>query len=382
MLFKLSNLSQPKSQYRWAFISLGFLLFALMFILDIFARTAVFPLIFYMLPVIYFGWFLGNKWGYSATVFSVFLWLAADIVSGVTYPRIILHFGNTLTRCAAFGIVAFLVLKLREEFQREKEANEKLKQRNAEIIKLAQVKSDFAAMTSHELRTPLAVVRESINVVADELASGFSEEQKMYLDMAKRNIERLKRLTDDVLDFHKMETGRYVFRAKLGNINKLILDMAAFHAPLAKRKGLDLKCELDEKVPMVIFDSDKIAQVLTNLLNNALKFTVKGEIVIGSKLIQDTVEIYVRDTGRGLSQADIKRLFKPFEQIIPKGEGRSEGTGLGLAISKDIIEHHGGSISVESKEGIGTTIHFSLPLNSKLSETIHEGGKNENSAHH
>lgn len=236
------------------------------------------------------------------------------------------------------------------------------KKMEEKIKRLLQIKTDFTNMVSHELRTPLVAIRESNNIVCEGAAGPVNAEQKSYLEMVKRNVERLSRLIDGILDFSQLETGKKELRMAEGDINDLIAEVVRFQKPVASQKGLGLTCELDSKIPKIKFDPDSISQVLTNLISNAVKFTEKGEITIRSRLEADQIRVSVRDTGVGIAPGDAERLFQPFEQITGRGGQRPEGTGLGLAICKEIVEHHQGKIGIESEVGKGTVVWFSLPL--------------------
>ncbi|MBN1688550.1 MAG: PAS domain-containing sensor histidine kinase [Candidatus Omnitrophica bacterium] len=260
------------------------------------------------------------------------------------------------------------VTKQREDEKKLKQLNVVLEKRgleleraNEENKKLLKLKADFTAAVSHELRTPLTAIKESINIVYQG-ASGVMEEQKMFLEMAKRNVERLGRLVDNVLDFSKLESGKRKFIMVQSNINELIHEGGALYGVLATRKGLKIRYELQPEIPEIRFDYDSILQVLTNILSNALKFTEQGEIVICSKLLDGEIEVSVRDTGTGIRKKDMKMLFQPFEQVVSEGGKKAEGTGLGLTISKQIVEQHQGKISIDSTSGKGTLVRFTLPL--------------------
>lgn len=238
---------------------------------------------------------------------------------------------------------------------------QQLEQTNEEIKQLLRVKTDFAARVSHELRTPLSAIKESINIVYKGSPAAM-EEQKVFLEMAQRNIERLGRLVDNILDFSKLEAGKRNFSMVKGSINEMIHDAADLYGILAAQKGLKINCELQLGIPEMSFDYDAVFQVLTNLLSNALKFTENGEIVVSSQLQADAVVISVHDTGIGIEKKDLKRLFQPFEQIVSAEGKRTEGAGLGLNISRQIVEQHQGKMWADSIIGQGTCLQFSLPL--------------------
>ena len=233
------------------------------------------------------------------------------------------------------------------------------KQKLEEALK---VKSDFTSMVSHELRTPLTAIKEGIAIVLDGTAGAIGDEQKEFLEVAKRNVDRLARLINDILDFQKLEAGKIEFHRQENDINELVREVKKGMAPLAKQKGLDFTLRLDEAMPKIVFDHDRIFQVLTNLVNNAVKFTEKGSITIITGQSDNIVRVSVQDTGPGIAKEDIPRLFQRFGQLKAGVERKTGSSGLGLAISKDIIEHHQGKIWAESKPGEGVIFHFVLPI--------------------
>ncbi len=235
-----------------------------------------------------------------------------------------------------------------------KEAEEKLK----ETMKM---KSEFISTVSHELRTPLTAIKEGIALVVDGLAGDINDEQKELLGISKKNVDRLARLINDVLDFQKIESGRMKFNMQPNDINKIVEDVYKVMVSATKNTGVDLLLELNKDLPKARFDNDKIIQVLTNLVNNAIKFTEKGNITIKTGEKNGTIRVLVSDTGCGIKKEDLPRVFNRFEQLATGGERKTGGTGLGLAIAKEIIEKHKGKIWVESEFGKGSEFIFALP---------------------
>lgn len=229
--------------------------------------------------------------------------------------------------------------------------------------RIEQLKNDFISTVSHELRTPLTAIKEGIGIVLDGSAGSVNEEQKDFLDTAKRNVDRLARLINDVLDLQKLQAGRTELSCKDENIAELINEVKVTMQPLTKNKGLELNAECQSDIKLVSLDKDKITQVLINLVNNAIKFTEKGKItILVSKEFDNMIQIGVTDTGIGISPQDIDKLFKTFVQVAPEPYRKTGSTGLGLAISKEIIRLHGGKIWVKSEVGKGSTFYFVLPL--------------------
>jgi len=227
----------------------------------------------------------------------------------------------------------------------------------------ARVKSEFTSMVSHELRTPLTVIKESVSIVYDGVAGAINADQKDFLETAKRNVDRLGRLINGVLDYQKLESQHVEFKMVEQDINKVIAETGqSFELPL-KSKGLELRLQLKPDLPHLKFDTDKIIQVLINLTNNAMKFTEKGTITLASEMIgSNAVKVSVSDQGMGIKKEDLGKLFQSFSQISTGTGRQTGGTGLGLAISKKIIENHKGQMQVDSVYGQGSTFYFILPI--------------------
>jgi two-component system sensor histidine kinase/response regulator len=230
------------------------------------------------------------------------------------------------------------------------------------VKEATEAKSKFTSMVSHELRSPLTVIKESINVVLEGLLGSVTPEQKDILDTAKSNADRLGRLINNVLDFQKIEAGKLSLNIKECDMNEIVLATSKGMNFLAEEKGMSFTVNVDDSIPRTKFDKDKIIQVLTNLLSNAVKFTEKGSISITTKREDDVMHVMVEDTGLGIQATDMPKLFQAFGQLSGGLEKNRGGTGLGLAISKEIIQAHNGKIWAESKLGIGSTFHFTLPI--------------------
>ncbi len=236
------------------------------------------------------------------------------------------------------------------------------KKRVEVLASTAETKSRFASMVSHELRSPMAVIKEALDIVLEGMVGSINDEQKNVLDMAKTNITRLGRLINNVLDFQKVESGKMEFDIQENDLKEVMREVHESMSVLAKRAGLNLAMELDEGLPILKFDRDRIIQVLTNLVSNAVKNTEKGGVTIAAKKEADVVHLSVQDAGRGIPAQDIGKLFHAFEQVDSLRSKPKGGTGLGLAISKEIVLAHHGKIWAESEVGKGSTFHVTLPL--------------------
>ncbi|MCU0665496.1 MAG: ATP-binding protein [Candidatus Omnitrophica bacterium] len=242
------------------------------------------------------------------------------------------------------------------------EAKDKMEKYSQDLEKALHVKSDFISVVSHELRTPLTAIKEGIALVQDLTLGPLNDEQKEFLDIARKNMDRLARLINEVLDFQKLDAGAMVFKIKEGNLNSLVSEVVQAMRPLIEAKNLTLEMSLEEALPDIKIDRDKIIQVLTNLMNNALKFTQQGGITVCTGRHGNVEIVSVRDTGPGIKEEDKDRLFQMFSQLESPNERKVGGTGLGLAIAKKIIEIHRGKIWVESTYGQGATFSFLLPI--------------------
>ena len=268
-----------------------------------------------------------------------------------------------------------LEMQVEERTRKLSKANELLKKEIVErkkteekIKKAMEIKSQFVSTVSHELRTPLTALKEGIRLVVQEKTGKVNDEQKEFLNLAKRNVDRLARLINDVLDFQKLEAGRMNFNFYENDINGVVKDVYDTMAPAIKCTELDFRLKLEDNLPKVKFDVDKIIQVITNMVSNASKFTEKGGITLTTCRRENVIQVSVSDTGCGIRKEDLPRVFHEFEQLDQGGDRKTGGAGLGLAISKAIIEQHRGKICVESEYAKGTTFHFVLPIKERRSK--------------
>lgn len=229
------------------------------------------------------------------------------------------------------------------------------------MTEAADMKSEFTSIVSHELRTPLSVIKEAVAIVAEGMAGPLNKQQSDFLATAKRNIDRLGRLINDVLDFQKLEAMKVKFRFEKNDLNELVQEVVSGYGLTARSKGLAIETRLQVGLEPIVFDRDRITQVLSNLINNAVKFTDQGHIWLETRLEGGSVRVSVQDEGGGVKPEDLNKLFKSFSQLS-NGKGATGGTGLGLAISKKIIDAHRGQIGVISDYGRGSTFFFTLPL--------------------
>ncbi len=241
---------------------------------------------------------------------------------------------------------------------------EEIELANKKLKVMYEVQKEFTSTVSHELRTPLASIKTAIDLVVKKVIGEVNSEQEEVLGRAKKNVDRLKRLIDDILDLTKIESGKQQMNFVMHDIHRVIQEVADSQKDVAQNRGLYIKTELDQQIPKIPFDNDRLIQVLSNLLGNALKFTKQGGIIIKTqdKSQENHIVVSIIDTGKGIAEEDLTKLFLKFQQIESAHENEEGGTGLGLAICKEIVTRHGGKIWVESKLGEGTTCSFILPI--------------------
>jgi PAS domain S-box-containing protein len=229
---------------------------------------------------------------------------------------------------------------------------------------LDRLKATFVANVSHELRTPLIAIDKSISLILSKSTGPLTGEQTQFLTIAERNLKRLSRLINDLLDLSKLEAGKMVITKSLASLSTVINDAVDGVKNWADAKGIALHTDIAPDLPAVNMDADKIVQVLTNLIGNSIKFTPEGKSVTVSAARggAEELRVSVKDEGIGIPQEHLSKVFDKFFQVGERLATDIHGTGIGLAISKEIVELHGGSIWVESEHGNGATFTFTLPL--------------------
>ena len=230
-------------------------------------------------------------------------------------------------------------------------------------IEEIEMKNDFISNVSHELRTPLTSIKGSVANLLDGITGDLNESQREYLTIINNESDRLVRLINDLLDLNKLEARSIKFLPKKVEYMSIVSQVVSCLQDLAHEKGLCLELEWAKTEMYILADRDKINQVLVNLINNAIKFTGQGGImiVIGNSDNQ-TITTRIIDTGIGIPNEEVDKVFDKFYQIGKPTGDKNKGTGLGLAITKNLIEIHGGQIWVESEVGKGSEFCFTLPV--------------------
>jgi len=247
-------------------------------------------------------------------------------------------------------------------FQEIQEKNQQLEVANQKLTDLDRLKSDFVSNVSHELRTPLTAIKGAVDLVLREVPGPLTEKQIHYLTRVRSNTQHLAGLINDLLDLSKIEEGKIGLQAERVSLGGLVHEVLETLRPIAAEKSIELAVTLEPSV-LVWADRDKVTQILTNLIGNAIKFTpVHGNVKVSSMSKGDGyIRLSVSDTGPGILADEHERIFNKFYQIAENGGPKPKGTGLGLAISRTLVELHGGKIWVDSEPGHGSTFYFTLP---------------------
>lgn len=229
--------------------------------------------------------------------------------------------------------------------------------------RLETMRRDFVANVSHELRTPLTLIQGYAEALGEGLATGEEARQEM-VGIIRDETNRLQRLVNDLLDLAKMQSGN--LQLTTGPLNIPVLLKRAIHPfkPLARERNVELKLQAGSGLPSIVGDEDRLAQVLINLLDNAMRYTPEGgSIELGAASKGQGIEIRVRDSGSGIPPEEMPYIFERFFKVDKSRRRGTAGTGLGLAIAKSIIQAHGGTIRAESEPGKGTVFLILLPGN-------------------
>jgi signal transduction histidine kinase len=235
-------------------------------------------------------------------------------------------------------------------------------QKGRELEIASQHKSQFLANMSHELRTPLNAILGYTELIVDGIYGEVPGKIRDVMERVQKSGRHLLALINDVLDLSKIEAGQLVLSLKDYSFRDMVHTVISATESLAAEKGLNLKLEVEADLPVALGDERRIAQVLLNLLGNAIKFTEKGELRVGAARSDGMFIVSVTDTGPGIAEFEQQRIFEEFQQVDSSSTRSKGGTGLGLAIAKRIVEMHGGKLWVESVLGRGSTFFFSIPV--------------------
>ena len=258
---------------------------------------------------------------------------------------------------------------------------------NHKLEKLERLKSEFISIVSHELRTPLTSIKNSLDILMSGRGGEITPAADKFLSMAMRNVQRLSGIINDLLDLSKIEAGKMDFNFAPVNINTVIDYVKSALSEVAKSKGLTIITDTPDNLPEITADSQRLEQVLTNLVSNAIKFTPENKTIkISSSIVNSKdlkineyfkdsinlaegnyIEVCVEDEGIGIAQKDLLHAFDKFAQIENSLSRKAGGTGLGLPIAKQLLEAHHGAIWCDSELNKGSKFYFVIPVTNILS---------------
>lgn len=371
---------RQKVQHRWmegmVLVFIALVIFQIIFIKD-------YPIEYMLLPLLVWVVFRFGQWAATLLLLigSVIAIFATANNSG---PFIHSNITESLILLQSFvGVFSLTTLTLSAVICENEQAKKRLETANLQLQHLDRLKDEFLANTSHELRTPL----NGIIGIAESLIDGVTGElpipTRANLAMISSSGRRLSNLVNDLLDFSKLKHKTLNLQLKPIDLRSLMEIVFTLSLPLVGNKNLKLVNNLSRDLPAVIADENRLQQILHNLIGNAIKFTEAGTIEISAQRISgDTtlknlssiphLEITISDTGIGIAEDKLERIFESFEQAEGSTERLYGGTGVGLTISKQLVELHGGQIWVKSRLGEGSKFSFTLPLSSEKVENSSE----------
>jgi two-component system sensor histidine kinase ChiS len=262
---------------------------------------------------------------------------------------------------ASLGILIFIIVNYYVLARRQANELSNVENISAKLKSLNDLKDDFLAITSHELKTPLNGIIGLTEGIVNNKEAGLDLELREDLFLVNSSARRLSNLVNDMMTFSKLKNNEIILHSKPVNINNVVKMVMKFSQISLKNKKVTFTNLIDENAPYVFGDEDRIQQILYNLLSNAIKFTHEGEITLSYSVRNSFAQIYVTDTGIGIPEQKLHKIFNRYEQV----EGISEkygGTGIGLYVTKELIEKQGGTIKVSSVIGEGSEFIFTLPL--------------------
>jgi two-component system phosphate regulon sensor histidine kinase PhoR len=236
----------------------------------------------------------------------------------------------------------------------------------SEMRRLERSRQELVANISHELRTPLTNIKALVETLLDGAIDDPSV-SRGFLEKVEVEVDGLSQLVRELLELSLIESGQAPLEMQDTQVADIVYDVASRLHAQARRASIDLQVQIQDDIPAIKADGRRIQQVLVNLVHNAVKFTpAGGSITVGAEVRDRTVHVWVADTGIGIPDEDLPRIF---ERLYKVDRSRSSGgTGLGLAIAKHIVKAHGGEIWAESQQGKGSVFHFTIPITQEVSD--------------
>ncbi|MCP5492272.1 MAG: sensor histidine kinase [Chlamydiales bacterium] len=262
------------------------------------------------------------------------------------------------------GALAQSFMRMVGELKASTTSINRLNQEVEERKKSEQAKTELISRVSHELRTPMTPIKSGLEILLST-QENLTAQQKELLGIINENSSRLLELINEMLMSEQMDEGKATFKFAQCDIGSLVHKTIDARLDSANKKGLSVERHVDQGLPLIFCDEDKIENVMLNLLDNAIKYTEKGQIEITCKQVDDKIEIAVKDTGVGISKEDQEKLFQKFRELQTRTSQKSQGFGVRLAIGSKVVEAHGGKLWVSSQPGQGSTFYIALPIKKK-----------------
>ena len=305
-------------------------------------------------------------------LWSVAVVSPATEVEEITHPALLKHtvlvlFSASIALLGGFSLILLLTswnrslkLEVHNKTYELKQSNEFLEKANQKLKELDGLKSDFVSMVSHELKMPLAAIKTSTELLKDADENELIDKDEL-IEKILRNVDRQTRMVNDQLDLSRIESGMMNFKKEEVDLHEVISTSIETVEKTAYDLGIGIYTSIPEHLPGITGNKDALVSVFVNLLNNSLKFTPwGGRIDIDIVELDQYIQATVKDNGIGLGTDDIEKIFEKFYRVGNDIYNNTKGTGLGLTIAKGIVEGHGGTIEVESKEGKGITFTFTI----------------------
>jgi signal transduction histidine kinase len=297
----------------------------------------------------------------SAVILASFYFLGVNSLldqANHTVKAIIIVIGFTI-------MVTHVMLTyfIRSVFQSLQKTKKELDQKNDELKKIDEAKTEFVAMVTHELKTPMVPIVGYANMLLQQRYGPVNDTQREKIRAILSGAESLQGLIQDILDLHKSDLGKLKMNMEIEDMGEIVQEAISITFPLANRRGVILDNMISQSIKIKM-DKRRILQVITNLIKNAIDFVPleEGVIQINQNIQGGNLILSISDNGQGMSKEKIGNLFRKFYQTNTSTTGGRDGTGLGLSICKVIVEQHGGRIWAESELGKGTEIKLSLPI--------------------
>jgi light-regulated signal transduction histidine kinase (bacteriophytochrome) len=332
--------------------------------------------VFYLAPICFVTWFIGSRAGIFTSTFSIAASLLSDYFAGKTYQQHFIEFWNICLLLCFFLVVTFLLSKLKYELDKRaeliielKHIREDLERKKNELARSNSELEQFAYVAAHDLRSPLLVIAGYTNRLQRRYQDSVDAEAAQMISYINESASRMRTLIDDLLSYARLGTNE--IELKLTNLNDVISEaISNLRGDIENNNSVVTYGQL----PSITIDGRQIVELFQNLLHNGIKFCrqEQARIHISVEEKEGEWQFSVSDNGIGIDMKDKERIFSMFQRLHKKDEIR--GTGIGLAVCKKIVEHHGGSIWVDSEVGKGSTFYFTLPKKPDVSGLTKRNG--------